>query len=187
MKDTGFAPTPEQRGRQANVHLRTEAGLDLQEFEKLSGREFNAGGGGLYSTGPDYMAFLQMLLHAGRYRGEQILKPETVAQMHRNHIGNLSAGVLRSYAPELTNDVDLFPGAPMRWSLVHMLNLEPGPNGRSAGTLGWAGLFNSYYWLDPARRIAGVILTQILPFADPTVLRLFGALERGAYALAEAR
>jgi len=59
-------------------------------------------------------------------------------------------------------------------------------DGRSAGTLSWAGLFNSYYWLDPARRGAGVILTQILPFADPTVVRLYGAFERGVYALAEA-
>ena len=68
-----------------------------------------------------------------------------------------------------------------------MLNLEPGPNGRSAGTVSWAGIFNSYYWLDPARRVAGVILTQILPFADPAMLRLYGEFERGVYALAEAR
>ena len=48
-----------------------------------------------------------------------------------------------------------------------MINIAAGPNGRSAGTLTWAGIFNTYYWLDPARRVAGVILTQILPFADP--------------------
>ena len=109
-----------------------------------------------------------MLLHGGSCDGARILRPETVALMDENHIGDLPAGVLEdSIAPELSNDVDFFPGAPVRWGLGYMLNLEPGPNGRSAGTVSWAGLFNSYYWLDPARRVAGVILTQILPFADP--------------------
>jgi CubicO group peptidase (beta-lactamase class C family) len=68
-----------------------------------------------------------------------------------------------------------------------MINVQPGPDGRSAGSVGWAGIFNSYYWLDPIRRVAGVILTQILPFADPAVLRLYGAFERGVYGLAETR
>jgi methyl acetate hydrolase len=107
--------------------------------------------------------------------------------MNRNHTGELPAGVLKTAMPQLTNDVDFFPGAPIRWGLGYMLNLDPGPNGRSAGTASWAGLFNSYYWLDPARHIGGVILTQILPFADPAVVRLYGEFERGVYALAEAR
>jgi CubicO group peptidase (beta-lactamase class C family) len=62
-----------------------------------------------------------------------------------------------------------------------MINLEPGPNGRSAGSLTWAGLFNSYYWIDPQKRVASVILTQILPFADQRAVRLYGEFERGIY------
>ena len=107
--------------------------------------------------------------------------------MNQNQVGDLPAGVLRSIAPERANDLDLFPGAPVRWGLGYMINMTPGPNGRSAGTVSWAGIFNSYYWLDPARRVAGVILTQMLPFADPAMLRLLGEFERGVYALAEAR
>jgi hypothetical protein len=41
---------------------------------------------------------------------------------------------------------------PVRWGLGYMINIGPGPNGRSAGSLTWAGLFNSHYWLDPVRR-----------------------------------
>jgi CubicO group peptidase (beta-lactamase class C family) len=119
--------------------------------------------------------------------GTRILRPETVARMNENHVGDLAAGVLRSIAPDRANDFDLFPGEPVRWGLAYMLNMGPGPNGRSAGTASWAGIFNSYFWLDPARKVAGVMLTQILPFADPTVLRLLGDFERGVYALAEAR
>ena len=43
------------------------------------------------------------------------------------------------------------------------------------------GIYNTYYWLDPQKRVAGVILTQILPFADPAVLRLYGGFESGVY------
>ena len=133
----------------------------------------------------DYLRFLEMLLHGGSRDGVRILRPESVALMNQNHIADLPAGVLKTANPVLTNDVDFFPGAAIRWGLGYMLNLDQGPSGRSAGTLSWAGLFNSYYWLDPARRMTGVILTQILPFADPTVVRLYGEFERGVYALAE--
>jgi CubicO group peptidase (beta-lactamase class C family) len=98
----------------------------------------------------------------------------------------LPAGVLKTQEPTLSNDVDFFPGAEVRWGLGYMLNMEPGPNGRSAGTVGWAGLANSYYWLDPVRRVTGVILMQILPFADPAAVRLYGQFERAVYDLAEA-
>jgi methyl acetate hydrolase len=178
MIDTGFAPSPEQRTRQAVVHQRENGGLTPQPFEVLSEREFLAGGGGLYSTANDYLLFLQVLLQDGR----GILKPETVALMGENHIGGLQAGILKTNNPPLTNDVDLFPGQPVRWGLGYMLTPEPGPNGRSPGSVTWAGIFNTYYWLDPVKRVAGVIMTQILPFADKQVLALLGRFERELYA-----
>jgi methyl acetate hydrolase len=188
MEDTGFVPTPEQHARQASVHQRQADGsLTAQPLSPPSPREFYSGGGGLYSTGRDYLSFLRMLLHGGSLGGVRILNPETVALMNRNQIGDLPAGIMKSVAPELSNDVDFFPGAEIRWGLGYMLNLEPGPNGRSAGTVSWAGLANLYYWLDPARRVAGVIMTQILPFADPAAVRLYGRFERAVYGLAEAR
>jgi CubicO group peptidase (beta-lactamase class C family) len=187
MADTGFVSTPEQYARQASVHQRQADGsLAPQPPPAPSIPEFYAGGGGLLSTAHDYLSFLQMLLHGGSFHGARLLRPETVALMGENQIGDLPAGILKSCAPELSNDVDFFPGAKVRWGLGYMLNMEPGPNGRSAGTVGWAGLANSYYWLDPARRVAGVILTQILPFADPAAVRLYGRFERAVYTLAEA-
>jgi CubicO group peptidase (beta-lactamase class C family) len=62
-----------------------------------------------------------------------------------------------------------------------MLNLDPGPSGRSAGTVSWGGIFNTYYWLDPVRRVTGLVMTQVLPFADPHVLALYGRFERAVY------
>jgi CubicO group peptidase (beta-lactamase class C family) len=188
MSDTGFVPSPEQQARRASVHQRQPDGsLVAQPLPAVSTPEFFAGGGGLSSTARDYLAFLQMLLHGGTLGGARILRPETVAEMNRNQIGDLPAGVMKTQAPDLSNNVDLFPGAAIRWGLGYMLNMAAGPNGRSAGTVSWAGLFNSYYWLDPVRHVTGAILTQILPFADPAVVRLYGQFERGVYALLDPR
>ncbi|HZT88553.1 MAG TPA: serine hydrolase domain-containing protein [Stellaceae bacterium] len=182
MRDTGFAPSAEQRARQAAVHLRRgDGGLDPQPLGPPPNPEFFAGGGGLYSTAPDYLRFVRMLLNEGSLDGARVLKPETVALMGRNHIGDLPAGVLKTAMPERTNDVDFFPGQQVRWGLGYMLNLEPGPNGRSAGTVSWAGINNTYYWIDPAKRVGGVIMTQILPFADHRAVALYGRFERAVY------
>jgi CubicO group peptidase (beta-lactamase class C family) len=183
MADSGFVPTEAQRARQARLHQREPDGtLVLQPLEPpATAAEFWSGGGPLYSTGRDYLQFLQMLLHGGQWNGARVLRPETVALMHANHIGEIPAGVMRTARPEMSNDVDFFPGARVRWGLGYMLNLDGGPNGRSAGTVSWAGLYNTYYWLDPGRRVTGVILTQILPFADTRVLEVYGGFERAIY------
>jgi methyl acetate hydrolase len=62
-----------------------------------------------------------------------------------------------------------------------MLSLEPVPSRRAANSLCWAGLGNTYFWIDPTSRICGVILTQILPFADAKVLALYDAFETEVY------
>jgi methyl acetate hydrolase len=184
MRDSGYVVSAEQRARQARVHQReSDATLVPQPFEAAppAAPEFWSGGGPLYSTGRDYLTFLQMLLHGGSGNGARLLKPETVVLMNGNHTGDIPAGVLKTYNPALTNDVDFFPGAPIRWGLGYMLNVQPGPNGRSAGTVSWGGLYNTYYWLDPAKKVTGLIMTQILPFADPRAVKLYGEFERGVY------
>jgi methyl acetate hydrolase len=182
MKDSGYVPAPEQRSRQASVHQRqADGGLVPQPPETPSTPEFWSGGGGLYSTARDYLTFLQMLLHGGSFNGMRLLRPETVAQMAKNHTGDIPAGVLKTANPSRSNDVDLFPGAEIRWGLGYMLNMQPGPSGRSAGTVSWGGIFNTYYWLDPTQRVTGLIMTQILPFGDDLALKLYGRFERSVY------
>ena len=184
MKDSGFVTSGEQRARQARMHTRQADGsLALQPLEPAAAAtpEFWSGGALLYSTTGDYLRFLRMLLHGGRLDGSRVLEPETVTLMHQNHTGNLQAGILKTNIAALSNDVDFFPGAPIRWSLGHMLNVEPGPNGRSAGTVSWAGLSNTYYWLDRVKRVTGLIMMQILPFADARAVKVYGQFEHGVY------
>jgi CubicO group peptidase (beta-lactamase class C family) len=143
--------------------------------------EFFMGGGALFSTPRNYLAFLQMLLNGGSFNGARVLKPETVALMGQNAIGNLNVVTLKTVWPELTNDANFFPGMVQKWGLTFDINTEPGPNGRSAGSLCWAGVFNTFFWIDPNKKVTGTYLTQILPFADATSLKLYGEFERGIY------
>ena len=182
MKDTSFAPTPEQRARQASVHQRQADGsLQPQPLETPFTPEFWAGGGGLYSTAGDYLTLLRAVLGNGALDGTRILRPETVALMNTNQVGEIEAGILKTTAPARSTDVDFFPGVSLKWGLGYMINMQPGPNGRSPGSLTWAGLFNTHYWIDPARHLAAVIMTQVLPFGDVPTMRLYGQYERSIY------
>ena len=181
MTDTGFVPSADQASRLVRVHRRGADGSLEPITMEISHREFFSGGGGLLSTGRDYLTFLQMLLHQGRFNGAELLRSETVTQMGQNQIANLQLGMMKTAMPELSNDVDLFPGVRCGHGLASVVNVQQGPNGRSAGTLTWAGLFNTYYWIDPQKHVTGVILTQILPFADHKAVKLYGEFERGVY------
>jgi methyl acetate hydrolase len=183
MKDTGFILTPDRRRRLAELHQRDSDG-SLRPIDQMMTQtpEFYMGGAGLYGTAGDYVAFIQMMLNDGRSRGGlQVLKPETVAIMGENSIGDLEAGPLKSVIPASSHDVDFFPGMVQKWGLSFLINTEDAPTGRSAGSLSWAGVINSYYWIDRRRKLGGVLMTQILPFGDPVVLRLFNEFEKAVY------
>ncbi len=183
MNDTGFKITDAMRQRLVGMHARGPDGaLAPIPFELEQAPEFHMGGGGLYGTAADYIKFTQMILNKGRGNGNQLLKPETVTQMGQNNIGDLTMGKMPTALPIYTNDVDLFPDIVKKWGLSFMINTAKTPEGRSAGSLFWAGLANTYFWIDPARNVAGVILMQLLPFADAKCLEAFAGFERGIYA-----
>jgi methyl acetate hydrolase len=182
MNDTAFIISDPQRLREASVHRREPDGSLLpQPVEKQTPQQTFHGGGGIYSTAPDYLTFIRALMQGGALDGVRILRPETVSLMSENQIGDIRVGVLRTTQPDLSNDVDLFPDMTCKWGLGHLINMEAVPNGRSAGSLTWGGLFNTYYWIDPARHIAAVFMTQVLPFADIRALRAYRQFERGIY------
>jgi CubicO group peptidase (beta-lactamase class C family) len=185
MRATGYRLTSELREHLSGVHQRDANGqLAVVDWDPPQKPEDFLGGGGLYSTAGDYLRFVRMILNRGTLDGVQILKSETVAEMSRNHIGNLPAGALKTANPAMSFDADFFPGMNCGWGLTFLINPEDVPGRRSAGSLCWAGLRNSYFWIDPKSQIGGTIITQLLPFADPTVLDLYEGFECGVYASA---
>ena len=182
MTDTGFLIGSAQKARVATMYNRKEdASLEATPFEMPQRPEFFMGGGALFSTPRNYISFLQMLLNNGTFNGAQVLKPETVALMGQNHIGDLNVVTLKTIRPDLSNDANFFPDMQHKWGLSFDINTEPGPAGRSPGSLCWAGLFNTYFWIDPTKRVTGTIMTQLLPFADAEVLKLYAQFESGLY------
>ncbi|MCY4565214.1 MAG: serine hydrolase, partial [Gammaproteobacteria bacterium] len=183
MTDTAFRITDAMRARLARIHQRAEDGtLEPQmELEISQDPEFEMGGGGLYGTVGDYLRFIRMILNRGRADGEQVLKPETVDMMSRNQMGDLLVGALETAIPTLSNDAEFFPGMAKSWGLTFMINDEQAPTGRSAGSLGWAGLANSYFWIDPAKGIGGAYLTQVFPLVDEKSFPLYMAFEQATY------
>ena len=179
MTDTGFKIGAARRRRLAKIHARTPDGLVSTDTEIPQEPEFHMGGGGLYATVGDYLTFARMIMHGGTLNGVQVLRPETVAMMSRNAMGELVCNAMKSAAPASTNDVDFLAG--MKWGLSFLINPEPLPTGRSAGSLAWAGLANSYYWIDPHRQVAGVYATQVLPFFDRKAVQAFEAFETAVY------
>lgn len=182
MTDTAFRITPSMRQRLAKIHQRGADGtLVPTGLEIPQEPEFEMGGGGLYGTVGDYLKFVRMMLNHGRAGSEQLLKPETVELMSRNAMGDCKVIMLPTTNPSLSLDAEFFPGMPKGWGLSFMINDEQAPTGRTAGSLGWAGLANSYYWIDQARGLGGVYATQILPFVDHKALPLYLEFEKTVY------
>ena len=183
MTDTGFVRSAEQNGRTVCVHRRGEDGaLTPFDMELIPpDADFHSGGGGLNSTAADYLAFVQMILKGGSHNGQQILQPETVALMSENHIGDLAAGDMVTALPALSNDVKFSPGIVHKHGLGFLINTSALPGARAAGSLSWAGIFNSYYWIDPTKRVAGVIMMQILPFFDVKAIPVYERFEHATY------
>ena len=120
-----------------------------------------------------------MILHGGKLNGARVLKPDTIALMSKNAMGDISCRPLKTAMPHVTNDLDFVDG--MKWGLSFLINSEKSATGRSPGSLAWAGLANSYYWIDPAQGVAGVFATQILPFVDKKAVALFKDFETEVY------
>jgi methyl acetate hydrolase len=182
MTDTSFVL---DEARAAPLHSRLPDGgvAPIPSLAALlNGGGYLSGGGGLSGTGGDYMRFLRMILNGGALDGARLLESETVDTMARNQIGELRAGALGSVTPHMTLPFDLFPDMHTGWGLGFLINPQSIPGRRAAGSLAWAGLANTHYWIDPASNRAGLLLAQTFPFGDPAVMDLVRDFETAAYA-----
>lgn len=179
MIDTSYIVSAAKFDRLVTGYHRQENGPLIANERKLpSPPKSFGGGGGLYSTAADYVRFMQMILN----QGQGILKPQTVESMRTNQIGGLTAGKMKSYKPSISSDVDIQPGHTEKWGFGFLINTTPYSGGRAAGSLAWAGLENTFYWIDPKNALCAVLLMRFLPFVDKQAVGLLDDFEKAVYA-----
>ena len=182
MADTAFVPTASMRERRASMHQRgRDGGLVPIDFTLPETPEVWMGGGALFGAAPDYLRFLRMWLNDGAGEGGRVLRPETVAMAARDGLDGMTIRRLPSVSRGVTHDAEFFPGIDKTWGLTFMVNQTDAPTGRPAGSIGWAGLANLYYWIDRKNGVAGFWASQLFPFMDPAALESFLAFETAFY------
>jgi CubicO group peptidase (beta-lactamase class C family) len=182
MTETFFNVPPSLHGRIASTHQRQEDG-SLKETPRTPPQPVTSysGGGGLYATAGDYVKFMQMILRGGAASHGRVLRRKTVSLMTRNQIGALAAGRLDTTRPALANAADFHPGHTDGFGFGFLINADPYERGRGKGSLAWAGVLNTYFWIDPERKVCAVLLMQVLPFFDKHSIPLLRAFEEAVY------
>lgn len=182
MKDTRFEPEGIE-DRLATVSRRESSGQFVpMAMAPPSRPEFYGMGHALYATAPDYMTFLRLLLNRGTLNGTRIIGETAIGLATQDQMQGLQFRRMEAAAP-VSASVD-YPGRTMTHSFAFLRNEEDWRGKRSAGSLSWAGLCNTHYWIDPVRDLCAVLMTQSLPFLDPGFARLYDRFERAVYAAA---
>ena len=182
MPDTRFEVEEHMASRLASVSMRGEDSKFADyALAPPSHPEFYGMGHALYSTAPDYMRFLRMVLNEGELDGARILSEAGIASMLANQIGSIPIPCLKTAVPAITADAEFFPGRRKSHSMAFMRFEEDVPGMRHAGSQGWAGVLNSHFWFDPKADVAGLLMTQSLPFVEPRFMSTYENFERAVY------
>ena len=180
MSDTVFEPDA-ITDRLASVQIRGEDGkFGPFELSPPPNPEVYGMGHCLFSTAPDYLKFLRMILNDGALNGNRLLSETAFAAMLDNQMEGKLFKRMVTVAPPVTADVVLPEGTTHSFAAVRFEADVPGR--RKAGSQSWAGVLNTHYWVDPASDVAGLIFTQSLPFVEEPYMRTYEAFETAVYA-----
>jgi methyl acetate hydrolase len=181
MADTAYTVAPDKQSRVPTRHDRKNGLLTEQRRSPIASRPPFEGDGGLYSTAQDYGLFMRMLLNGGELGTVRLLSEKSVRLMGENQIGALFVEQQPAADPALTQPFPLGAGRD-RFGLGFQIAADDAdPQYRSPGSMSWAGLFNTEFWIDRRRQVAAVMMMQLLPFYDDGAIRTLRDFERIAY------
>ena len=180
MVDAAYGVSEANAARRTTLHARNPD--ESFNERKPAPPSFNRqGGAGMTSTASDYARFLRFMLGDGTWNDTQVLSREGMQGLCSDQIPSIVAGEIFTGVPAMSNDAPFSEGGTAGHSLGFVYSRRAASTGRSPGTLSWGGLFNTYYWIDRAKGVAGAIFFQLLPFADPTCLRVYSEFEAAVY------
>jgi CubicO group peptidase (beta-lactamase class C family) len=140
------------------------------------------GDGGLYSTVEDYSKFVRMLLNDGTLGRARILSPASVKQMGQNAMGAIFVERQPDADKQRTKPFPLGAGKDKFGLGFQLAADDPATRGfRSPGSMSWAGIFNTEFWVDPVKKIGAVHMMQLLPFYDDGAIRALRGFEQTVY------
>ena len=181
MKDTTYAVPSSKTARVVSRNQRTDGKIvEIPNPDPIP--PTIRGDGGLYSTAADYGRFVQMILNQGQLGGVRILKEQTVREMSRNQTGNVKVRLQPTAEPLRSKPYPLGAGEDV-WGLGFQIAApaKPASNMRRPGSMNWAGINNTFYWIDPEKQIGVVVLMQILPFYDDAAIKILQGVEERVY------
>jgi CubicO group peptidase (beta-lactamase class C family) len=181
MTDTYFNVPPDKQSRLAPLYQRSSDGGLAKQPRAPQQAAFLSGGGGLHSTASDYLRFVRALMGGGQLDGARILSAESVALMGSNQIGDLTIRPFPSLIPQLATDGAALPGALDKFGLGFAINSGTSGTARGANTMAWAGIMNTFFWIDREKRIGAVLMSQMLPGLDPGPATLLEDFDRAVY------
>ena len=177
MMDTTYRPGPVLQPRIVKRATRQPDGAYKEDQVPLPVQITPQGGGGLFSTAADYVRFMQMFLRGG----EGVLQRKTIERMRQNQIGALTVRKMMSTNPAISRDFGFHIEAGDTFGLGFQINPLPYKNGRAANSMAWAGLWNTFFWIDPKSNLCAVILMQSSPFFDAPAIQTLQAFEEAVY------
>jgi CubicO group peptidase (beta-lactamase class C family) len=183
MADSFFEVPAGKRSRVVTTYQRQPDGsLQAQPPQAPKAVTFFSGGGGLFSTAPDYMRFVRALLAGGELDGRRILSQKSVATAFSNQVGALEVRPMPMLIPQLGTDRATLTGSPDKFGFGFGLNSTASGTSRGVNTGTWAGLYNTYFWIDREKQVGAVLMSQMLPALDPAVTQLTDDFDRLVYA-----
>src|SRR5438876_10702506 len=177
IQDASYAVPSEKVDRVVTTHRREKGSLvETPNPERIAAPV--AGDGGLNSTAADYIKFLQMFLNDGKAHSTPLLRKESVQAMAKNQIGDVIVQTQATTDPARSQNFPIGAGRDkFGFGFQIATSNKENPNLRSPGSYTWAGIYNTHFWVDPNRKIAAVIMMQVLPFYDAGAMKIYQDFE----------
>ena len=180
MKDTTFYPADKSPGRLAVGYGKDRATGVLQPARVAASFGVRGrpplGNGGLFSTGPDYARFCQMLLAGGTFGGRRYLSPAAMQLLMTPQTGDLPCGFMQS--AEFGNR-----GTNYGWGIGTCVLRAPHEGVAamlSPGTFGHGGAWGTQAWMDPVRGVAYILMVQRSNFGNADASDVRRAFQQAA-------
>jgi CubicO group peptidase (beta-lactamase class C family) len=182
MNDTSFVVPSGKNGRVTTTHRRDETGGFVETPNPNDIRSAVSGDGGLNSTASDYAKFIQLILNDGvAPNGDRLISRASVAELSRNQLGAVRVSLQDEPTPALARAFPLGAGRDGFGLGFQITGQHSDSDARAPGSMSWAGIFNTEFWVDPANGIGGILMMQYLPFYDADAVDVLQGFEASVY------